>query len=156
MHPDHKTHRHLLFSSQPLPVSLVGTMALSPGQSISQYLQHYLTSRYIEISWHSLYCGPPVLIEDYRYCGLSFPRNINPKDSKERKTTIIAARDVLISKDWAEDIRASLKFIRDRFRGRGLSYLGTSAGGTYTYTCPFLCLSQMESALRIIRGRLRR
>lgn len=92
--------------------------------------------RFIAISWFSTDHGFPVLIVNYRYTSLSFPNNVNPKDPKQRKEAIIAAKDIMFSMDWVEDVRAGLQLLRERFPGRGISYLGNSAGGTSAYSLP--------------------
>ena len=68
---------------------------------------------------------------DYRYNGISFPEGVDIADSKARTAALVEGKDTTIAKHWVEDLRAAFRFVRERYPGRDISYIGHSVGGAF-------------------------
>jgi len=79
-------------------------------------------------SWLSSEHALTTLIIDYRYSGISFPKGVNFRDKKALHAAVIDAKETTTSRDWREDLRAAFQFVRERYPGKSISYVGHSVG----------------------------
>ncbi|KAF7981410.1 hypothetical protein HWV62_33923 [Athelia sp. TMB] len=79
-------------------------------------------------SWLSSSHALTILVVDYRYNGISFPEGVDVADSKARTTALVEGRYTTITKHWVEDLHAAFRFVRERYLGRDISYIGHDVG----------------------------
>ena len=113
-----------LISSRPTPAVLIAPATGVPASFYAPYAEH-LSS-----------LGCPVLTLDYRFSGLDYPADVDPKDRAAVLKALGSdeAQGVTIAREWKWDMEAALGWVVGRYREREIVVIGASVGGA----CRFL------------------